>query len=189
MPYTRKTSRRPARHVITLKELSETNWQVTAEMECLGLWCRQLDNVDVWLVPLSFQCFGWFQPEGDIYIPAVNGANLSDLITGHHTRLSDVLRHEWAHALADRRPKLVESKRFRSAFDGPYESSDAVWEYHPDLHLTPYAAASPSEDFAETFHHFLRHKGRLPVRLRARAAIVQKWHFIHWMAEQISRTA
>ena len=32
------------------------------------------------------------------------------------------------------------------------------------LDLTPYAATSPCEDFAETFHFYLRHKGRLPLR-------------------------
>ncbi|MGL5017190.1 MAG: hypothetical protein ACRDBP_03585, partial [Luteolibacter sp.] len=112
MPFARKTPRNPRRHFVTLTRLTEANWQVTAEMGRLGLWADELDDIDVYLVPISFACYGWFKPEGDIYIPAVNGANLSDLITGHHTRLTDVLRHEWAHALADRRPKLIESKRF-----------------------------------------------------------------------------
>ena len=81
-------------------------------MEKLGLWSEQLDDIDVNLVPISFACYGWFEPDGHIYIPAVNGANLHDYITGYHTRLSDVLRHEWAHAVADREPELIESKRF-----------------------------------------------------------------------------
>ncbi|MEX1117094.1 MAG: hypothetical protein WEB53_17745 [Akkermansiaceae bacterium] len=158
-------------------------------MERLGLWSSRLDDVDVWLVPASFACYGWFQPDGDIYIPAVTGANLIELITGHHTRLSDVLRHEWAHALADRHQKLIESKSFRRVFGGRYQSTARVDAHDPDLHLTCYAAASPCEDFAETFHYFLRHKGRLPVRLQAKPAIVRKWSFIQWMAERISRSA
>jgi hypothetical protein len=187
MPYSRKTTRRPLRHVITLTQLTEANWQVTTEMERLGLWCDALDDIDVRLVPVSFACYGWFQPEADIYIPAVTGANLSDLITGHHTRLTDVLRHEWAHALADRCPELVETKRFTRTFGGAYESCAAVRSHDPEHHLTPYAAASPCEDFAETFHYYLRHKGRLPVRLTHKPKIARKWESIEWMANKIAR--
>ena len=187
MPYTRKTLRRPSRHVITHSQLTEANWQVMDEMERLGLWHDELDDVDVYLVPVSFACYGWYLPDADIYIPAVTGAHLSDLITGHHTRLTDVLRHEWSHALADRCPELVETKRFVRSFGGCYESPHPVWEYHPDLHLTRYAATQPCEDFAETFHHYLRHKGRLPVRLANKPAIIRKWQFMEWMADKIAR--
>jgi hypothetical protein len=62
--------------------VTESNWQVTTEMERLGLWHDALDDVDVYLVPVSFCCYGWFLPEGHIYIPGVTGAQLSDLITG-----------------------------------------------------------------------------------------------------------
>jgi len=141
-----------------------------------------LGDVSVWLVPVSLGCYGWFMPEGDIYVPAVNGAQLSDFFLGHHTRLTDVLRHEWAHALADRRPRLVETKRFRSVFGAAYDSPGPAGEYHPDHHLTPYAATNPSEDFAETFHFYLRHKGRLPLRLREKPVIARKWSFVDSMA-------
>jgi hypothetical protein len=186
MPYIRKTARRPARHVVTLSQLTLANWQVVEEMETLGLWHARLDDIDVCLVPLAFDCYGWYLPDGNIYIPAVTGANLCDLLTGHHTRLTDVLRHEWAHALADRRPRLVEGRRFRSVFGGSYQMQGPVWEYDPDLHLTKYAAAMPCEDFAETFHFFLRHKGRLPVRLANKPAIVRKWEFVECMARRLS---
>ncbi len=187
MPYIRKTPRRPLRHVITRTQLTTTNWQVTTEMERLGLWADELDDVDVWLVPVSFLCYGWYQPDADIYIPAVTGAHLSDFISGHHMRLSDVLRHEWAHALADRLPELIETKRFIRIFGGRYESPHPVREYHPDHHLTRYAATQPCEDFSETFHFYVRHKGRLPVRLANKPAILRKWQFMEWMAEKIAR--
>ena len=61
MPYTRKTTRRPLRHFITFDELDRANQQVTREMERLGLWHPKLDSVDVWHVPASFGCYGWFQ--------------------------------------------------------------------------------------------------------------------------------
>lgn len=171
--------------MITLPALTRANKQVTDEIEKLGLWCGQLDDIVVHLTPVSFACCGWFLPDGHIYIPAVTGAHLSDLITGHHTRLTDVLRHEWSHALADRRPELVGNGRFHRTFGGSYESPHPVREYHPDLHLTRYASTMPCEDFAETFHFYLRHKGRLPVKLASKPAILRKWRFMEWMADKI----
>lgn len=183
MPFSRKTPRILSRHWITLPDIEKANGMVVAEMERLGFWHKRLDDIVVYLVPLSFRCYGWFLPDGHIYIPAVNGSSLGDLIAGQHTRLTDVLRHEWAHALADRRPRLVSGRRFRQVFGADYESTDPVWEYHPDLHLTPYAASMPCEDFAETFHFYLRHKGRLPRRLAGKPEIIRKWNFIRRMAE------
>jgi len=186
MPFTRTTSRRIGRHIITLSALTRANWQVTNELEALGLWCHRLDKVDVRLVPVAFDCYGWFQPDAHIYIPVINLAQLSDFFQGQHTRVTDVLRHEWAHALADRRPKLVENRSFRRVFGGRYETQTQVEEYDPDLHLTPYASSMPCEDFAETFHFYLRHKGRLPVYLHTKPEIARKWAFIEQLAEQIS---
>jgi hypothetical protein len=37
---------------------------------------------------------------------------------------------------------------------------------------------SPCEDFAETFHFYIRHKGRLPVRLATKPLIVRKWELV-----------
>ena len=183
MPFYRKTYRKLSRHFVTLSTLNAANWQVTTEMEQLGLWYKKLDEINVYLLPASFKCYGWFMPKKDIYIPAVTGANLRDYINGDHTRLTDVLRHEWAHALADRRPQLVSGKRFRETFGGSYNSSKQVWEFHPDVHVTPYAATIPCEDFAETFHYYLRHKGRIPERLKHKREIVRKWKYIASLAQ------
>jgi len=178
MPFTRRTARRPGRHLVTLDQLNRANVQVTTEMEDLGLWHPKLDDVTVWLVPASFACYGWFKDEDDIYVPSLTGAQLSDLMSGHHTRLTDILRHEWAHALADRRPGLVRRRLFREAFGGSYRAAEAPHAYDPDCHITAYAATRPCEDFAEVFSYYLRHKGRLPVRLRDRPVIVRKWRFV-----------
>lgn len=178
MPFCRKSPRRPGRHLITLSQLDRANRQVTCEMERLGLWHTSLDDVTVWLVPASFTCYGWFKDDGDIHIPGVTGAQLADLLLGYHTRLTDVLRHEWAHAFADRRSRFVETKRFERTFGGPYESTEEVEAFDPSRHLTTYAATNPSEDFAETFHYYLRHKGVLPRRLHAKPVIARKWAFI-----------
>ena len=182
MPYARKTTRLVRRHIISYDDVCDANFQVTNEMDRLGLWHPRLDDVVVWHVPVSFGCYGWFLEEGDIYIPAVTGAHLSDFFSGHHTRLTDVLRHEWAHAVADRRPGLVRKRRFRDTFGGTYESTKPVDEFDPDHHLTRYAASNPCEDFAEVFAYFLRHRGRLPIRLASKPSIARKWRFIASLA-------
>lgn len=132
----------------------------------------------------SWRFYGWYLRH--IFIPAITGAQLSDFIMGRHTRLTDVLRHEWAHAVADRHQSLMDTKRFVRDFGGPYESTDAVHDYDPDRHLTHYAASMPCEDFAEVFHYYLRHRGRLPVRLAGKPIIVRKWQFVKWLAKSIS---
>ena len=184
MPHQQKFARKLRRHVITLQDLCRANNQVTDEMDDLGLWSAHLDKVEVYLVPASWAHYGWYQRH--IHIPAITGAQLSDFLAGHYTRLTDVLRHEWAHAVADRHPHLIETLRFERVFGGPYESDDAVREYDADHHLTRYAAVNPCEDFAEIFHYYLRHKGRLPVRLAKKPRIVRKWQFVKWLAKSIS---
>ena len=50
------------------------------------------------------------------------------------------------------------------------------------IHLTSYAAASPCENFGETFHFYLRHNDHLPVRLNHESEIARKWESIDRMA-------
>lgn len=188
MPYTRRTPRRPLRHLITLPELDDANEKVTGELFRLGFWAGQVPDIGVYLVSFSaygLTSYGWYQ--GSIYIPRVSGAQLFDLLSGHHTRLTDILRHEWAHGVADAFPGLIDSRRFREVFGGSYEESDRIHEYDPMLHVTRYASAMPCEDFSEIFHHYLRHKGRIPAHLTKKPVIVRKWNFIQRMAERTAK--
>lgn len=184
MPYQQRSPRRIRSHFITYGDTFRAHRQVCGELVKLGLWSRRIGEVRVCWVGSSFDCYGWYQ--GDIYIPAISGARLSDLVMGRQTRLTDILRYEWAHALADHWPELIQTKRFERAFGGPYESTLRVADFDPAIHLTEYASTSACEDFAEVFHFHLRHKGRLPVRLAAKPGIVRKWQFIRWMADRIA---
>jgi hypothetical protein len=184
MPHQQQTTRQLRRHVITYQDVCRANYQVTRELYNLGFWSDQLNNVNVYWMAASWRFYGWYLRH--IFIPAITGAQLSDFIMGRHTRLTDVLRHEWAHAVADRHQSLMDTKRFVRDFGGPYESTDAVHDYDPDRHLTHYAASMPCEDFAEVFHYYLRHRGRLPVRLAGKPIIVRKWQFVKWLAKSIS---
>ena len=185
MPHQQRAPRQPRRHVITYQDLCRAHTQVTRELKALGFWHHRLEHIEVCLIPASLVCYGWYQ--GHIYIPALTGAQLSDLVVGRHTRLTDVLRHEWAHAVADQWPLLMNTKRFEREFGGPYESVEAIREYDPDHHLTQYAATMPCEDFAEVFHYYLRHKGRLPARLQDKPQIAGKWQFVDWLSCRITR--
>jgi len=188
MPYSRKTRRRIRRHLVTLAELDRTNRQVTREMARLGLWSDALAEVDVWLVPVSLACYGWHSGDpGAISIPAVSLAHLGDFLRGQHTRLADVLRHEWAHALADIHPGLVGRPAFARCFGGDYDDELAPHDHDPARHLTEYAAAMPCEDFAETFHFYLRHRGRLPVRLAGKPVIARKWNYVERIARAMAQ--
>ena len=186
MPFTRKTRRQLSRHIVTLSRLNEANWQVTAAMERLGLWSDELDEVTVWLAPVSWSCYGWHSGgPGSISIPGVSFAQLGDYLSGRHIRLTDILRHEWAHAVADVHPGFVDCPRFVRCFGG-HESAAPVSKYNPARHITRYAATMPCEDYAEVFHFYLRHKGRLPVRLTGKPVIAKKWRLIANIARRLA---
>ena len=185
MPYQRNAPRQIRRHVITHTDVCRANQQVTRELDSAGFWNDRLEDVEVYWTTHSWDCYGWYQ--GDICIPALTGAQLSDLIAGRHTRLTDILRREWAHAIADKWPHLINIKRFVNAFGGHYESEQPLMKYDPDHHLTQYAATTPCEDFAETFYFYLRHKGKLPIHLADKPVILAKWRFVEWLACRISR--
>ena len=187
MPYQQRTPRRIRRHVITYSDVCRANDATIRELDHLGFWSKRLDKVEVYWTRTSLTYYGWY--EGHIHIPAISGAHLSDYFHGRHMRLADILRHEWAHAVADKCPELIDTRRFVREFGAAYEFDGQLRDPDPDHHVTAYASTMPCEDFAEVFHFYLRHKGRLPVRFGNKPKIVRKWAFIQWMAERISRAA
>jgi hypothetical protein len=173
-------------NIITLKRLNKALFQVQTELENLGFYDESIQAVDVYLI-IAGVAYGWhyYGSSGNIHIPAISFGKIVDLFSRRYTSLRDILRHEYAHAIADTHRGLFRSSRFSDAFDGSHESSVA-WEFDPDLHLTQYAATSSSEDFAETFMFYLRHGGVLPTA-RATPAIRRKWSFICRLGNAIGR--
>ena len=91
----------------------------------------------------------------------------------------DVLRHEFAHALADLYPRaLSDGGLFKKAFGGAYGTNPAKgtdpddWE---DRCVSGYAATATQEDFAETFMLYMKHKGKVPTKFAKKPAIRKKW--------------
>ncbi len=97
--------------------------------------------------------------------------------------LADVIRHEYAHAIAYCYPTLVRSRAFVNAFAARHDANVSVG-FIDGFHLTAYAGTSPAEDFAETFMLYMRMKGRLERRFHTRR-IRLKWRFIRKLCRAI----
>lgn len=134
--------------------------------------------------------YGFFDPAsevGEINIPAISLAALRDLFSCRpYVSLSDVLRHEYAHAFEHHHPKLVHSVRFERAFGFPHDAGIQV-EFDPEYHVSPYAASCVGqEDYAETFMSFVKYGGRLPMQFDT-AVIRQKWRYIAHLCDHCKR--
>ncbi len=171
---------------ISQRELNVAVLKVQDELFRIGLWNEdsRLPRAEIyWCAlpqwpPKALAFFIHSSPKilaplgyrpGHLYIPA--------LVLGRRNVL-DVVRHEYAHALAHYYPALIQRARaFTAAFGGRYSSGDPVpgAEREQDF-ISAYAATEPCEDFAETFMVFLRRKGK-PLASTSRA-ITRKWKFI-----------
>ena len=171
-------------HIITLARLNRAARKVTGELRHHGLWCDRLREVPIVLVPVGY-AYGWqcYGGTGEICIPRVSLLKLYDYFTGNYIGLADVIRHEYAHAIADNHRGLFRSKRFTNAFGQPHESSVAS-KYDAAHHVSAYAATEAGEDYAETFMFFLRHRGVLPNK-HTTEMIRSKWRFIQSLCRAI----
>lgn len=173
-------------HLITLARLERAITKVTGELNHHGLWDDRLRAVPVVLVPVGC-CYGWqhYGGSGEICIPRLSLSKLHDFLTGGYVSLSDVVRHEYAHGIADTHRGLFRSRRFTTAFGRPHECC-ARSIYDPAVHISRYAATNPSEDFAENFMNYIRCRGRLRSH-QATPAISRKWQFITALCRAIQR--
>lgn len=177
-----KTKRRT---VVTLDQLNRANVDVMRELMDYGFWTPRLNQVQVWLVPRgTAHGWQWYGGDHSIRIAAFSKARLREaLARKKRTHLRDVLRHEWAHAIASVHRGLFRSRAFREAFGGPH-GWDFAWIYDPAFHVSQYAATATSEDFAETFMFFLKYGGRLPRRFDT-PVIRRKWRYIARLARRL----
>ncbi|MGA2032488.1 MAG: hypothetical protein ABSG68_09545 [Thermoguttaceae bacterium] len=197
---------------ISSRQLQSAYADVQRELACAGLWYvgNPLTRTEVVLCreapPDLMDAAGFFVNEmhrlyrsfgcepGHIYIPQWVGRPGARRNRGS---LRDVLRHEFAHALAFYHPGPIRRTRaFVAAFDARY---DEVW-YDPPTDkedfVTDYAMTAPDEDFAETFMVWLRglaqtsgmgsrrcryRSGRVTPALRA------KFRFVHDVCRRLAR--
>jgi len=174
-------------NIVTLPRLNGAVADVQTELEDHGFWDARLQEIDVYLVWCGY-AFGWcyYGTTGDISIPALSLGKIYDRFRGEsRTTLRDVVRHEYGHALAHTHRGLFCSVPFKKAF-GTHHDADVQSDYDPERHVTPYAATSPSEDFAEVFMLYLRHSGELPDRFDT-WRIQRKWRFIRELGVAVRR--
>jgi hypothetical protein len=167
--------------IVTLKGLNSALFRVQTELDKLGFYDEHVRDVDVYLVDYG-DAFGWqhYGTSGEINIPSVSLAGLLAVLGGQHMSLRDILRHDYAHAVADTHRALIRSARFSDAFGASHNASTAS-EFDKEFHITPYAATSPAEDFAETFRFYVKHGGALPNRHWTHT-IIRKWSFVDDLA-------
>ena len=170
--------------IVTIGELEHANDLTIAELERYGFYDDYLAEVEVYLT-LAGDSFGWqnYGGNGHINVPALSLDRLRAFLGYERATLRDVLRHEYAHAVADTHRGLMRSRRFTEAY-GRSHASEVGADYDKALHVTPYAAANPGEDFAEVFMKYLKHRGRMPVRFRT-PAIREKWAFVEALGTAI----
>jgi hypothetical protein len=163
--------------IVTLPRLNRALSDVTGELDRLGVFDERVHAVDVYLVPFSTAYrYQLDRGTGEIRIPMLSLSKIGDLFRHQYTSLRDVLRHEYAHAIADTHRGLIRSRRFRAAFG---DAHDVACSYHFDseIHITEYAANRPWDDFAETFMVYVRQRGRLAKR-HTTPWIKDKWRFV-----------
>ena len=177
--------------MITEAMLARALEDVRRELEHTGLATDQLALVRVrrpWVV--LNERVGFYQPGGcgTISVPAVTLGRWREY-RGHApwTSVRDILRHEYAHALADHHPERVETAAFIEAFGAPHERDRPVSAYSHRTHASTYAATMPSEDFAETMMVYLR-VGGVIAPYRGRTGLYRKLRFVAGLAraEQIA---
>lgn len=174
--------------IVTLVRLNRALAAVCEDFAHLGILGTWLHAVDVQLVPVGC-AYGWkcTGASGSIDIPSVSVSRLGWILfrAGMPCGLRDLVRHEYAHAIADLYPRLSRCRSFQQAFGGPYDLGRPVEAYDPRIHVSAYAATQPAEDFAEGFMYFVKHRGRLPARFD-HPGIRRRWRFIGSMVREIA---
>lgn len=172
-----RPSQKTKQALTSIDMLESANNATILELTKLGFYDEYTERTEVYWVYGS-RAYGYhnFGGDGAICIPWISLSKLLDLYRGKQNSLRDVLRHEYGHAVADTHRGLIRSRKFSLTFGASHDSDDK-WEFDPYFHVTEYAAKSASEDFAEVFYLFVKHKGKLPARYDT-PAIRAKWEFV-----------
>lgn len=189
-----------------MNRAEESYNQVRHELYELGLLVDgvYLDQIELWVSPLR-ENWPYARAHGFVYD---RGVGLFDRLLGFKdgaiylatqsasssmssgSTLTDVVRHEYAHAWYWLDPTFVNGPWFTRTFGSSYHSDpnefgEAVWEsfyrfpeefsksgYH-QAYATPYAMCSSYEDFAETFAFLLKNQKSLH-RFKSRPQLLKK---------------
>ena len=101
--------------------------------------------------------------------------------------MTDVLRHEFGHALEGKFSKYFHDERFKKFFGAEYGVIAVARDGDERNYVSNYARKYTQEDFAETFMLFLKHKGVLPREFSRRKAIRLKWETVAAICHEIAK--
>jgi len=101
--------------------------------------------------------------------------------------LTDVIRHEFAHAWYWLDRRFVDGPWFREAFGAPYNAAPLHVDPDRASFVSDYAATLPKEDFAETFMYFLKYRRSLE-RFRTRRGVFRKLRAVEKVVRLAART-
>lgn len=170
---------------VTRAQLDHAVAKAKQDFASCGLYTLALEEVPVRLTTEG-EAYGYFSDAGVIEIPAWSWSRASEQSGGEACCLDDVLRHELAHALADRYMSLVDTPQFERVFGARYwdEWLEDV-PYDPRQYVTRYATSAPCEDFAETVMVYARHRGHVS-RFAARPGVMRGFRFVAGLARDLS---
>ncbi len=174
---------------ITMTNLDRAFAAARSDLVDVGLLADglYLDRIECVLSPLPS---GWWRECGWVYDGGVDGIrgfigfeprviyipmNAAVVAYSPGGTLTDVIRHEFAHAWYWLDAKHVDGPWFRKAFGARYQDTTAVAPetYDSSNFVSEYATTSAKEDFAETFMTYLRFRRSLE-RFRNRAGLYAK---------------
>ena len=179
----------------SFKKVTKAYNKVRGELIRMGVLWREsrLDQIPCLYEPVDLKAvicgwMGYYQDDKTIHFPAWYLP--IPFLRGRKNSASDVLRHEFGHALADLYPKVLKKGGlFRKAFGGVYASTPARgtnpknWEGRC---VSGYAATATQEDFAETFMLFMKYKGEIPAKFAECPAIVKKWEAVREIIRRVA---
>jgi hypothetical protein len=186
--------------IISLKQINSAASVVQDELFKVGLWFEgsKLAETEIYwcaLSPLSLidangfftHCVSPMQKIlgfelGHIYIPSFV---LSQKIWQKRGSIRDVIRHEYAHSLAHRYPKLISKSDFKKTFGGDYFSNDPI-KMEKKAFISKYARRMPMEDFAETFMVYVWRNGLIPPTIK-NVRLIKKWQYLDRLINLINK--
>ena len=171
-------------------------YKIRKELKMMGLLSEgsKLDKVKIFREFITNDAWrgiggamGFYSFEDcNIHIPIICSASLAPWCTGRC--MTDVLRHEFGHALQDKFPHLVSNNVFIKAFGDVCGENEVAKEGDEDNYVSSYARTNTQEDFAETFMLYMKYKGKLPKEFSRRKAIKAKWAVVESICLKVTKS-